>query len=258
MPLTGNTLEFFALGAGKPVSYQWSLLDPSAITVIKATWLSFTAIGVIGAAGLFAYLSSLLFGMLCRSEARKIIRADEKEWIAVFLASLAALYLLPIVTLPKDFWFDRYLILVLPLLMTVVWVLTPSKKFAPTAGRLAAGLLLCYTAFTITGTHDYLASNRTLWQALRDLMLQTKISPDKISGEFEFNGWYFGNKLKLCNPDFQGVKVNSSDFKCLWYNDGYQYITSYMPETGYDVMATYSFSRWLPFRRQDLYVLRKK
>jgi hypothetical protein len=256
MPLTGNTLEFFALGE-KPASYQ-SFLDPSAIAFIKAAWLIFTAIGVFGAAGLFAYLSSFLFGTLCRSKIQKIIRADEKEWMVVFLASLAVLYLLPIAVLP--YWYDRYLIPVLPLFMTVIWVLTAGRtgKFAPTARGLAAGLLLCYSVFTITGTHDFLASNRTQWQALRDLMQQTKISPDKINGGFEFNGWYFGNKMKVCNPDFQGLEAKHSDFKCLWYNDRYPYITSYIPETGHDVIATYSFTRWLPFRQQDLYVLRKK
>lgn len=87
-----------------------------------------------------------------------------------------------------------------------------------------------------------------------------KVKPDQIDGGFEFNGWYFGNKLTTCNPEYNGAKrtkVEPIDFKCLYDNKHWQYQISYVPEAGFVIEEQYHFRRWLPWRDQTLYVLRR-
>jgi hypothetical protein len=77
----------------------------------------------------------------------------------------------------------------------------------------------------------------------------------------EFNGWYFGNRIETCNPEFQRSTTNPNvgwgDFSCLWADAAREYTVSFTPKAGYKQQATYSFRRWLPWREEVLYVLHK-
>ena len=88
-----------------------------------------------------------------------------------------------------------------------------------------------------------------------------KITPNQIDGGFEFNGWYFGNNLKTCNLAYKisdtRTTVGPIDFKCLYDNKNWRYKMSYISEAGFVVEKQYHFRRWLPWRDQTLYVLRR-
>lgn len=118
--------------------------------------------------------------------------------------------------------------------------------------------------FTTCATHDYLARNRVRWQALNDLVTEDGISPSSISGGFEFNGWYLGNRLETCSPDWQGLTAANSGwtaFTCLWdteaNNASGAYEVAFAPQKGFTVEKTYPFQRWLPWQKGSLYVLRR-
>src|SRR5262249_19617559 len=157
-------------------------------------------------------------------------------------------------------WFDRYLIVCLPLLMMVASMVTDTLKEAKSRiGTIssATALLTLYGGITVAGTHDHLASNRVLWQALNSAIEQGKIAPDQIDGGFEFNGWYFGNRLATCNRRYSDstVQINADvlDFKCLYENEKWKYKMSYVLEAGFVVEHEFHFKRWLPWRNQHLY-----
>jgi hypothetical protein len=95
-------------------------------------------------------------------------------------------------------------------------------------------------------------------------MEYSKVLPEQIDGRFEFNGWYFGNRLEICNRKYQTIPKPAnavwSDFSCVWEESHVKkspYTVSFLPKPGYVIEKQYSFRRWLPWREQILYVLRK-
>src|SRR5262249_24786994 len=153
-----------------------------------------TVAGVVGAAWLLQCLIIVIKQFVEDGE----LKIDgKKAWIAVFVVAIIFLYFLPIGALPRKYWFDRYLILLMPLLMMVVSISTVSIKRNTGVGAICISLALLsvYGAFTITWTHDYLAWNRVRWQALNNLMQDVNILPSQIYGGREYNGWHFGNKV---------------------------------------------------------------
>jgi hypothetical protein len=264
MPLTGNILNFGDLGGQSLLGYQ-SFLGPDRVLLIQRCWQCLTALGFVGAA---LMVSCPLLATLVRGRdimwARPNILRTGRLWLSIFVMSLILAYLLGIAGLERLYWFDRYLILLLPLAMVVAAISTTELNrtrigVGPICG--AALLLLSYGGVTVAGTHDHLASNRVLWEAVKNAMEDDKLQPSQIDGGFEFNGWYFGNNLSTCNPEYsktvKPTKIGPIDFTCLYENEHWEYAASYVPEAGFTIEAQYSFRRWLPWRDQNLYLLRK-
>lgn len=255
MPLLGNVINHFGLG-----NVNTFFLQPISMTMISLAWKKITIIGLIGAALLFQYVLITIFQLLNRKQKIEL----HKKWLLILTLSTIFMYFLPIGALNKGYWFDRYIIFLLPFFMMLVLMTNTkvSKKlFSPWVVCISLVILLFYGGFTISATHDYLSLNRARWQALNNLMQEYQVTPEEINGGFEFNGWYFGNSLKTCNLDFlkSGKKTNVhlSDFTCLWGQGNYQYTVSSVPENLYEVEKQYSFRRWLPWREEKLFVLRK-
>ncbi|MBD2343412.1 ArnT family glycosyltransferase [Anabaena subtropica] len=256
MPLVGNVLDSFSLGLQALDGYN-AFLKPTSRFIISAIWQILTLVGVVGAALLFQCLLFAIFQIFS-------LKTDlNRKYLLILTISSTVLYLLPIAAL-KDSWFDRYLILCLPFLlifisikMNNVYKNKPSLK----AVIICLVMLIFCGGFTITATHDYLSWNRVRWQAINDLMQESQISPHQINGGFEFNGWYFGNRLEICNPEYQQntqqTSINWGDFTCLWGQGEYKYTVSFVPKAAYELEKEYSFKRWLPWRDEKLFVLRK-
>jgi hypothetical protein len=265
MPFTGNILNFFDVGGLSLLGYQ-SFLEPGSLMLIQRGWQFLTVLGVVGAALLVIcpVLDVIDFRADSARGISNIDTQDRSNWRCMFVLCLIFGYLIGIAGLERLFWFDRYLILLLPLVMMVAAMSTSEGKatrigVGPICG--AALLLLSYGGVTVAGTHDHLASNRVLWEAVKNAMEDDKLEPSQIDGGFEFNGWYFGNKLSTCNAAYAktgpSTKVGPIDFTCLFENEHWEYAASYVREPGFGIQAQYSFRRWLPWRDQNLYLLRK-
>lgn len=259
MPFVGNVIESFGLGPQTINGYS-AFLNPNLtlITLISRVWQILTLVSMVGVALLFQCLFLALLQVFNQ-------KTDlNRKWLLMLTISSIILFFLPIAGL-KGFWFDRYLIIFLPfLLMLISMAITnySKNKLTLRAASICLMMLLFYGGFTITATHDYLLWNRVRWQAVNDLMQTSQILPNQINGGFEFKGWYFGNKLEICNPKYHKssayTRVNWNDFTCLWGSDNYKYSLSFVPNIGYEIEKKYSFRRWLPWRKEDLYLLRKK
>lgn len=83
--------------------------------------------------------------------------------------------------------------------------------------------------FAVAGTHDYLSMNRIRWQAVNRLMEEGHVSPSRIDGGFEFNGWYSQN------PQQRLVGRRDADF-----------LITFGPVPGCTELNRYPFTRWLP------------
>ncbi len=273
LPLVGNILEPFGLG---PHSFEGYgvILSGRTQAIIDKSWQILTVLGAVGGAWLLFYLVLALLEIM---QTQKVIvptqasvpahrsSRSRRDYLVLTIAS-ALIYFGLIGGLDQQYWFDRYLIFFLPMLLLLVALLRPQGVRTPLPRPIvvfAVTLLLIYGGFTISATHDYLAWNRVRWQALNTLMTTAQIPPAQIDGGFEFNGWYFGNRLSQCNPQYQRPAAAAiagwESFDCLWGKepDRYRYTLGFQERPGYTIAQRYSFRRWLPWRIQSIYVLQK-
>jgi hypothetical protein len=159
--------------------------------------------------------------------------------------SASVLYFLP---LGIAVLFDRYLIFFLPLMMVAMarGAGQPRASKSRAVYWLSVALVVAYGLFAIGGTHDYLSWNRARWQALHHLTSELRISPERIDGGFEFNGFY------LYDDNYRRERSKS-----WWWVHRDDFVIAFGPMAGYESMKRYSFARWLPPGRGDIHVLRK-
>ncbi|MCC6723803.1 MAG: glycosyltransferase family 39 protein [Saprospiraceae bacterium] len=141
--------------------------------------------------------------------------------------------------------FDRYFIQALPFLLLLILPVRQqilSKKRVWVAGAI----LLFMAAFSITATHDYLSWNRARWAALDFLTKEKNITPDRIDGGFEFNGWHRPTQQK----EQPGPK---SDW---WVMDD-AYVVAFGDMNDYKKMKGFPYTRWLPPGVDSVFVLKR-
>lgn len=244
MPLLGNILASFGLG---PLTlrdtYILKLNYPPIPLVIKISWILLTIIAILATVLLVYYLVLATLKIFDRTQDPN---NRQNKWLIIFIISGLFSYL-SLVVLSGPF--DRYLLPLLPLSMIAILLSTKDvikKNLDNKITSLAVIILLIYGGLTIGATHDYLAWNRSRWQALNDLMEESRILPNNIDGGYEFNGWYL--------YDF---KYKRSRDKSYWWVDNDDYIISFGPLDGYEAVKQYPVRRLLFFGPRDIFVLHR-
>ncbi len=264
MPLIGNILTSTGIG---PISISGYFLESSiGYWTLKFFRMSLTGLALLG----LVLLCLTIFSVLNFSVKSDAERSHTSISIKIFLVASTILYPLSFSGLSTKFWFDRYLLVLVPLMMATLlfWVgpedtngdrLKGQKHVM--ASALSSLLILFYGVFSVASVHDYLMANKIHWQALDELMEVSQVLPSDIDGGFEFNGWYFGQKLEICNPDYKPSSPSSlvswGDFSCLWGDDSKPYTTSFSAREGYQIAKQYDVNSWLPFNMKSLFLLKK-
>jgi 4-amino-4-deoxy-L-arabinose transferase-like glycosyltransferase len=142
------------------------------------------------------------------------------------------------------FFFDRYYLFFLPFL---ILLFVPAKCInSKVASYSAFCLLIVYMFFSISSTHDYLSWNKIRWKALNSLT-DAGISPNKIDGGFEFNGWYETNKR---NPDEQFGKS-------WWFVKDDVYLVAFGDFCGFRKVKKYIYHNYLTFDEDSIFILKR-
>jgi hypothetical protein len=215
-------------------------------------WVVVTAISFVGAILLIANLAALARDLITRLVNRRPI--DDNETVRAFLVFCGIIYLMPL--LPGSL-FDRYLIPAIPFfavgIIGVSEIISGSSFVNPKSLQLAAiTLVTAFSLFAICATRDYLTWNRVRWAALQDLAQMDHVNVQDIDGGFEFNGLY------LYDPDVDVYQAMKDDTLSWWWvhRDTYQIGFGVVP--GYTVIKEYSYRTWLPWKLQNIFVLRKE
>jgi len=111
---------------------------------------------------------------------------------------------------------------------------------------LIMSILLAFSLFSVFGTRDYLAWNRTRWEALDDLMSKEQAKPQSIDGGVEFNGFYLFN---------DGFKMRPG--KSPWWVVDDRYLITFNPLPGYRILHDYHYTHWMPPYQGNIYVLQR-
>jgi hypothetical protein len=233
MPLAGNVIIRSGIG---PLTLrdacELHLNLPSALPV--GFWLAVTVAGLVGAAFVSGAVGAGLVNAAPRLRQGKL---GDIEAARTFLLLSVVAYLLPCFTL---WFFDRYLIMVVPLLAAgIASVASAPQRVSRTTkavSRLAALALLVVTGlFAVLGTRDYLAWNRVRWEALHDLIGSGSAKAEEIDGGYEFNGLYLYDRSYQASPG-----------KSWWWVRGDKYQIAFGEVPGYKVIREYSYNRWMP------------
>ncbi|MDJ0648654.1 MAG: glycosyltransferase family 39 protein [Xenococcaceae cyanobacterium MO_188.B19] len=246
MPINGNVINKWGLG---PLTLRDTLLS-SAKEALPNSWEFFwilvTILSIIGAALLILFIALSAYQFFFDLEFTWLTRSQ-----AMVNTSTAFIYFLP---LGLSFFFDRYLLLFLPLLMSIILCFLGDInqfKIENKTFYLSLIAILIIGGFTIASTHDYLSWNRIRWQAINQVMQEKEIAPNYIDGGFEFNGWY------LYNPE-QNIYQKRKRKEVWWWVEQDNYVISFSPIEGYDVSKQYLLKNWLPFKTDKILVLEKK
>ena len=146
-------------------------------------------------------------------------------------------------------WFDRYLLLFIPLLGALIALHSPKVDFAALRKVKITGavLLTLFGLFAVLATHDYLAWNRARWEALDKLEVEQKVNAYVVDGGYEYNGWYLYDRNY--RPRL-GVSW--------WFVQGDDYLASLEPLPGYDPLFSVSYQRYLPWGQGQVYILKRQ
>ncbi|WP_420147430.1 hypothetical protein [Spirosoma sp.] len=242
MPIWFNTLTAFGIGPILLRDVYYRMYDMPVPDVLRFIMMGVTICSLLGSICILYYLIKISQYLLRASTDHK------QRTVGLLLFSIIGIYFLPI---GLQVIFDRYL-LPMPVLLLCLVGLIQSVTYQKTAERilpiplyLSIGLLVLYLSFSVIATHDYLALNRTRWQALNS-MLQQGIQPDEIDGGLEFNGWYLYSASYKPTPD-----------KSWWWvhNDTYVAGASVLP--GYMLYKKQKVNTWFPWGIQQIAIGKK-
>jgi hypothetical protein len=221
---------------------------PSIPTSMKIFWISGIIVGALGAIVLLLYFVQSAVHVssdLWRRNRRALTWVEALS--IVFIGAYGCLCLLFSFGYNLKL-FDRYLLAVVPALLVLVLVneaRSGSIRMLRWRGGLSLALVVIYAAVSVAATHDYLAWNRTRWIATRALM-QSGVSPNRIEGGYEFNGWELSN-----------MKYKRARNKMGWWVDGDEYIIASGPLSGYREVQRVDFHHWLPLADASVVVLHR-
>lgn len=154
---------------------------------------------------------------------------------------LALAFLFAGTLLHARYYFDRYLLAVLPFALAATLALRPVAPRSPRAWALAA--LLAW--YAVAGTHDYLAWNRARYAGLATLAAEG-IPPSAIDGGMEFNAWHLAPVLGTWPTADEARPGQPPTKRSWWWVVDDQFVVSFRPLPGYDVRQSLAYRRWLP------------
>jgi hypothetical protein len=163
--------------------------------------------------------------------------------VALFVGSLL---------LHGAFYFDRYLIPVIPF---AIAAMVANHRDDKTTMPVAI-ITLVIAVYAVTGTHDYLSMNRARFGILADLE-EAGVTTNRIDGGFEYNAWHSAATLGNWPTKESARRGQALAEKSWWWVEDDEFIVSSSPLEGYDVALTRPYSTWLRRGRGELLLLER-
>jgi hypothetical protein len=211
----------------------FTLAHTDRFAVFSGTVASMATLGLLALVG-----GALLLEMLARS-----VRNGRSSCLTAVCLSFAGLCLASLSFVSQ---FDRYALLYLPLLLVPASI--ELREHPPSRPAVVAALasILVYAAFSVGAVHDYMAWNRTRWQATRYVTNDVGVPAERLDGGFEFNGSYTYSEDYVRAPN-----------KSPWWVKDDEYVIAFDVLPGYGVFRMYPVKSWLPTGIKRIYVLRR-
>jgi hypothetical protein len=139
------------------------------------------------------------------------------------------------------YYFDRYLVIVLPFALATLAVVRPLPVIRSPALLLAVAL----AGYGVAGTHDYLAWNRARFDGIAALEAEG-VTPREIDGGVEYNAWHLAPALGTFPSDAEARPGQPLGRRSWWWVVDDRYVASFRPLPGYAIHRELPYARWLP------------
>ncbi len=157
----------------------------------------------------------------------------------LFIISVICLYL--ILMGIADSSFDRYCVFFG--LFVVVYIMSNTLVYSKQSLKLSVILFAIIFCFSVFATKDYFSAARLKKEILKELAVNDNIIPERVSAGFEYQLWdRSDNQVNWINWDHLNDKI------CL--------ITR-RPVKDYETFKTYTYQRFVPFKTDTFFVLKK-
>jgi hypothetical protein len=176
MPVwNNNTIEAWSLGG----------VDVAGVPPPGWFWPVMTFLSAFGALTLIVAL--LVSGLMVAWQIGKKAAAT-----GLFAGTTALALLGSLALLPGHTQFDRYIIPVIPCLVIFLCMrlradVANAQPIPRWAVMASTAVLVAMTAYSVLGTHDFLAEKRVQWTALQDLIQKDHVLPDTIDADWVYN-----------------------------------------------------------------------
>lgn len=224
LPFTGNILN--PEGVGPLLLKDAYILGTSGLPVFPPLVLqAASAASLAGGAGLLRHLAAGIWDLFARRE--RTFRQ------AAFLTGLLFFLAYALISSVFAGFYDRYVLVACAFvpLLAVSSPAAPVKRF-PFVPILLWTLLLA--VFSTGLTHDYLAWNRSKWEAIAYLENERNVLPQSMDGGFEYNAMRF----------FVPV-IMRQEGKSWWWVIDDAYLVAFSPVPGYETLKEFPYSRWM-------------
>jgi hypothetical protein len=223
-------------------------------------WAAITAAAAFGALLLLLSLASIARRKIAEVFAT---RSLSSLWPSLFLLTAGAFYMIPLCSYAN--FYERHVLLEMALLgLPVAAVATTSASTglwkSPARLLCAAVLALLYLGFGVVSSHDYLAWNRSRWEAGRSLMADHRISPTEINGGFEFNAYFYWrgrrDAVSAVGPNPEESEIDSL---IAGPRSSYprRFIISFSELPGFERVYRVAVDRWLPLSPSEMLILKR-
>jgi len=230
MPTASNVISNYGMG---PITirdvYFLGINKPNSIS--NFFWFFISILSLI-AASLITYLIPEIIERVRRSDLIK-------KKIAVFLLLIFLGYFTFFLIFP---FFDRYLLIFIPTLWSVLYLIFLDKKIPFKKLLISFSMIIGFLFYSTVTTKDYFNFNKARWILLNHSVNEEKINIKDIDGGYEFNGLY--NYDQSLNPS-------------AWWVINDKYLISLGPVNGYHKYKEIEYLHILPKYKQTIYLLEK-
>ncbi|MBK6766512.1 MAG: phospholipid carrier-dependent glycosyltransferase [bacterium] len=172
-------------------------------------------------------------------------RRDTKRWLLFALLMMTALYTAAIVT---SGYFDRYLLIYLPIMAALFTLLSNGPVIVSRASQALAIAMLCVLGvFGALATHDYISWNRVRWELVSELNGKMGIPPNKVDGGYEVNGTLMFD-----------IGLTKAEEKSWWWVDDDEYVLAFGPIPGYESIEHRTFPNYFYTDETAVHILKRK
>ncbi len=154
--------------------------------------------------------------------------------------------------LQAHYYFDRYLIPMLPFALAAAFAAEPRLRI----NKLCYLLTALIAAYSIAGTHDYMAWNRARFEGLA-LLEAEGVSAREIDGGMEYNGWHSAADFGHWPSDEEARPGQPASRKSWWWVYDDRFIAAFRKLDGYRVKYEMPYDRWLPPSKASVFILER-
>jgi hypothetical protein len=240
-----NVLSDFTVGAvtTRDVLFLGRPLAPTGGAALHG---AITLVSLASAAVLVAHLASPAAWSASATRAAAPPRAALFCTLALVLSGLLTL-------VQSSYYFDRYVLVLLPLAVAAATALVPRVRI----GGAAIGAWALLAIYGVAGTHDFMAWNRARWSLL-EAAEAGGATARRIDGGVEYNAVRLAAELRTAPTDAEARSGQPASRKSWWWVVDDEWVVAFGALDGYSETDSRIFERWLPPGKGRVLLLRRE